>query len=73
MRTLNPPTVNKINNRFIDRAKVVIEVDGEVWKEEVLDLGSDAPNMARLMHRKYADKLNKQEKPWELYISFIHY
>jgi hypothetical protein len=73
MKNLNPPSVNKINNRFIDRAKVVIEVDGEVYKEEVLDLGSDAPAMARLMHRKEAEKLNKQDKPWEMYISFIHY
>jgi hypothetical protein len=73
MKNLNPPSVNKINNRFIDRAKVVIEVDGEVYKEEVLDLGSDAPAMARVMHRKHAEKLNKQDKPWEMYISFIHY
>jgi hypothetical protein len=73
MKTLNPPNINKINNRFIDRAKVVIEVDGEVFKEEVLELGSDAPAIARLMHRKYADKLNEQKKHWELYISFIHY
>lgn len=64
-------TENKINNRFTDVAKVVIEVDGKNYREMEVELASDAPDMARAFVKTMKPQL--KGKNWQCYISFLHY
>jgi len=62
---------NKINNRFTDVAKVVVEVNGEIYRELLVELPSDAPDMAKAFVKTMKPQL--KGKNWECYISFLHY
>ena len=61
----------KINNRFTDVAKIVIEIDGKVVKTKEVDLASDAPYEAHQFLKK--NMANLKDKNWECYISFLHF
>lgn len=62
---------NKINNRLIDRAKVVIEVDGKVYREMEVELPSDAPDLAVAFLKSIKPQLKNRN--FECYISFLGY
>lgn len=71
MKKLRKVAENKINNRFTDVAKVVLEVEGIVFKEYKLEMASDGPDYAKAMVKQYADKL--RGKNWICYVSLLHY
>lgn len=61
----------RINNRFTDQAKIVIEIDGKVSKTKIVDLASDTPSEAQLFIKKHIADL--KDKNWECYISLLHF
>jgi hypothetical protein len=62
---------NKINNRFTDVAKVVVEVDGKIYRQLPVELASDAPDTAKAFLNTLKGQL--KGKNWQCYISFLHY
>jgi hypothetical protein len=62
---------NKINNRHVDIAKVVIEVDGKVYREMEVELASDCPDLAVAFLKSIKPQLKGRD--WECYISFLGY
>lgn len=62
---------NKINNRHIDIAKIVVEVDGKVYRQMQVELASDCPDLAT--HFLKSIKPQLKDRNWECYISFLGY
>lgn len=62
-------TENKINNRLIDEAKVVIEVDGKVYRTLELEMASDGPDYAKAFLKQMLPQL--KGKNWTCYMSFL--
>jgi hypothetical protein len=62
---------NKINNRHIDVAKIIIEVNGKVYRQMEVELPSDAPDLAVSFLKSIKPQL--KGKNWECYISFLGY
>lgn len=62
---------NKINNRYTDIAKVVVEVDGKPYRELELEMASDGPDYAKAFLKDLMPQL--KGKNWTCYISLLHY
>lgn len=71
MRKLKTVADNKINNRYTDVAKVVIEVNGKVYREFELEMASDGPSYAKAFVKQLQPQLKGKE--WTCYISLLHY
>ena len=71
MRKLKTVADNKINNRYTEKAKVVVEVKGKVYRELELEMASDGPSYAKAFIKQLQPQL--KGKDWICYISIIHY
>ena len=71
MKRLKKVNDNKINNRYTDIAKVVVEVDGKVYREIVLEMASDGPDYAKAFLNQLKPQL--KGKNWQCYISLLHH